>query len=159
VSLIECLLIYSIGNLRLCCWVEWKSPNKVFNGRRRGGATTISITTLNIKGLYVTISISDTQHNNIVIMLGVVMLSVAFYLLPCWVSLCWMSLCWVSLCWMSLCWVSLCWMSLCWVSLCWMSLCWMSWRRRGGWHDVDSDWWKDPTAPLPIAPYTLLINH
>jgi hypothetical protein len=85
------------------------------------GATTLSIMafsimTFSINGLYVTLSISDTQHNNTAIML-----SVAFYSLLSWMLLCWMLLCWVSLCWVSLCWVSLCWMSLWWVS--WRLFC------------------------------------
>jgi hypothetical protein len=46
------------------------------------GATTLSITTLGIKGLYVTLSISDSiQHNNVLLSCCVIMLSVAFYLL------------------------------------------------------------------------------
>ncbi len=53
--------------------------------------TTFSITTLSIKGLYVTLSTNLTQHKNTAILLGVVMLSVAFYLLLCWMSLCWVS--------------------------------------------------------------------
>jgi hypothetical protein len=49
------------------------------------GATTLSIITLGIKGLYLTHSISDNQPIND---------------LPlCWVSLCWMLSCWVSLWW------------------------------------------------------------
>jgi hypothetical protein len=53
-----------------------------------GDATTLSITTfsimtLNIKGLDMTLSISDTQHNNTAIMLSVIMQSVAFYSLSC----------------------------------------------------------------------------
>ena len=35
------------------------------------GATTLSITTLSIKGLLTTLSINDTQHNNTVIRMGV----------------------------------------------------------------------------------------
>ncbi len=76
------------------------------------GATTFSITTFSIKGLFVTLSIMtfcihDTQHNSTrALMLSVIVMNVAFYLWLCWVPLCWVSLCWVSLCWMLLCWVS-----------------------------------------------------
>ncbi len=60
--------------------------------------STFSITTLNIKRLCVTLSISATQHNNA--------------LPPYWVShigpLYWVSLCWMSIWWMALCWVSWC---------------------------------------------------
>jgi hypothetical protein len=52
------------------------------------GATTLSITTfskvtLSINGLFVTLSINDTQRDKIV-----VMLSVAFYILLCCMILC-----------------------------------------------------------------------
>jgi hypothetical protein len=40
------------------------------------GATTLNITTLSIKGLNVTLSISDTQHNNNTITLSDIMLNV-----------------------------------------------------------------------------------
>jgi hypothetical protein len=40
------------------------------------GVTTFSIETLCIVGLFLTISLNDTQHNN---MLSVIMLTVAFY--------------------------------------------------------------------------------
>jgi uncharacterized membrane protein YjgN (DUF898 family) len=39
------------------------------------GATTLAITTLSIMGLFATLSLNDTQHNNTAIMLSVVMLS------------------------------------------------------------------------------------
>jgi hypothetical protein len=45
--------------------------------------TTLSIMTLGIKGLFVTLSINDIQHNKSVIMLSVFMLSVAIFLLLC----------------------------------------------------------------------------
>ncbi len=88
-----------------------QSPGKL-KGTTTFSITTHSITTLSIKGLYMTLSINDSQHNwtltitMLCIMLSFIMLNVSFNLLLCWVSLCWMSLCWVSLCWMSLCWVS-----------------------------------------------------
>ncbi len=51
-------------------------------------ATIVSITTLRIKGSFVTLSINNTemhntQHNKTVIMLSVIMLSVEFNLLLC----------------------------------------------------------------------------
>ncbi len=54
------------------------------------GASTFSITTLCIKGLFDTIR-KDTQHNMRAIILRVSMLSVAIYLLLCWESVWWMS--------------------------------------------------------------------
>ncbi len=61
------------------------------------GTTTFSIMTLSKKGLFVTLSINDTQHNTrYAIMLIVIMLSVMIYVLLCWMSLCLMSLCWMS---------------------------------------------------------------
>ncbi len=59
---------------------------------------TFNIMTLTIQGLLMTLTINDTYHNNIVIMLNV-----AFYLLLCCMPLCWASLCWRSWRWMSLC--------------------------------------------------------
>jgi hypothetical protein len=40
------------------------------------GACSLSIMTLNIKGINMTVSIKNTQHNNIAIMLSVLMLNV-----------------------------------------------------------------------------------
>ncbi len=40
------------------------------------GVMTLGITPLNIRGFYVTLNVSDTQHDNTVIMLNVVVLSV-----------------------------------------------------------------------------------
>ncbi len=45
-------------------------------GARTLGLTTFNITTLSIKGLFVTLSSQDTRHNKIVIILSVIMLSV-----------------------------------------------------------------------------------
>ncbi len=51
--------------------------------------TTFSVTSLSIQGLYMTLSINDTQHNwtfsitMLYIVLSVIMLNVAFYLLLC----------------------------------------------------------------------------
>jgi hypothetical protein len=55
--------------------------------------TTFSITTLSIKGLYVTLSISDTQEKRQSAKNTSIMLSVAICLRLCWLSLCWMSWC------------------------------------------------------------------
>ncbi len=84
--------------------------------------TTLSTMTFSIRCLFVTLSISDSQHkcitipaqhNNTLPLCWVsLMLGVTFYL-----QLYWMSLWWVSLRWMSLWWVSLRWMSLWWLSL------------------------------------------
>jgi CDP-diglyceride synthetase len=65
------------------------------------GATTLSITTFSIKGLFVTLGINDNKHNNSVIMLSVLMLSGTFLLLLRWLPLCWVLLCWMALCWVS----------------------------------------------------------
>jgi hypothetical protein len=65
--------------------------------------TTLRITTFSIKGLHVTLSISDSQYNN-----ALPLWCVSLRWVPC-LLLIWMSFCWVSLCWVSLCWVSLCW--------------------------------------------------
>ncbi len=60
---------------------------------------TFSIMTLSLRGLYVILSISDSQHKRhsawkyFVIILSVIMLSVTFY----WLLLCGVSICWVSL--------------------------------------------------------------
>jgi hypothetical protein len=43
---------------------EAEANNHLHCGAMTLGATTLSITTLSIKGLYVTLSISDTQLNN-----------------------------------------------------------------------------------------------
>jgi hypothetical protein len=65
--------------------------------RSKMGATTLSISCL-----YVTFSISDSQHKwhslqqCSALMQSVIMLSVTFYLLWRWMSLWWMLLCWVS---------------------------------------------------------------
>jgi hypothetical protein len=60
---------------------------KFFSGVNYGATTfsmmTVSIRTLSNKGLFVTLSINDTQYINTDITLNVVMLSVAFYLLLC----------------------------------------------------------------------------
>ncbi len=48
---------------------------------------TFSTMALSIKGVFVTLSINGTQHNNTVTLLGVFMLSVAFHLLLCYVTL------------------------------------------------------------------------
>ncbi len=56
------------------------------------GATTFSITTFSLEGVFATLSISDTQHNSTqhnntlyrVPLCCLVMLSVLFYLMLCW---------------------------------------------------------------------------
>ncbi len=97
--------------------------------------TTISMTTLCAKGLFVTLSINDTQHNKTFIML-----SFEFHLLLCWMSSYWVSsfiYCYAEchctesdvmlfvgmLCVDMLCVVMLCVIMLCVIMLCVIMLC------------------------------------
>jgi hypothetical protein len=75
-----CFYIYGSTTMLLLLVKEY--------GTTTNSLMTFSIKTLNIKGLYVTISINDTehslpQHNTLGIKLSVVMLNVALYLLLC----------------------------------------------------------------------------
>ncbi len=76
------------------------------------GATTFLVTTLNIMGLFATLSINHTQHT-----------SMECHYVECLVF---KMLCQVSVTIANV----LYWISLLWVSLCWMSLCRVCWRRN-----------------------------
>jgi hypothetical protein len=117
-----------------CCRVVWLQSLLNF----QLGATTFGMTTLSIKGLYMTLSISDTRHNRHSIKT----------LTLCWVSyfinylLSWVSLL-IILHVVMLSFVMLnfnmlivivmseaFYLLLSWVSMCWMSLWWVSWRLQ-----------------------------
>ncbi len=65
------------------------------------GLMTLGITTLSMNGLFGSLSLNYSQHNNTAIMLTVIMPRMVHHFLICWMSLCWVSFCWMSLCWVS----------------------------------------------------------
>ncbi len=108
------LFIWILLNLRVTCttrgqWYKTKYTVIYKHFWSHYGATTLSIMTLSIKGLYVTLtitdSITDTDHNwhsisnteyywqykMLSVMLTVIVLNVTFYLFLCLVSVYWMS--------------------------------------------------------------------
>jgi hypothetical protein len=72
--------------LRVFDFVKYPLPVIAFIGATTLSIATLGTMTFSIRGFYVTVSINDTQYNNIMLsvtMLSVTMLSVAFYLLLC----------------------------------------------------------------------------